>query len=604
MNRKINAVITLVILAFISSSINSFAAHGLAINGNLKYPDDFKKFEYTSDSAQKGGTINLHALGSFDKMNPFTLKGISPFGLEMFVFETLTVSSLDEPFSSYGLIASDIDVSDDKLSVTFTIDPQARFSDNTPVTAEDVKYSLETLKSDKAHPFYQMYFQDIDNAEIIDSNRIRFNFKKVNRELPLIAGQLPVLNKSFYEKNGFISSADGGEMLPPVASGPYIVDKINPGKTITYVRNKNYWARDKPVRKNMFNFDKITVKYFKDSTISLEAFKAGEFDFMVVTSAKQWARNMNGAKFTSGELLKKEFPHKNNAGMQGFVFNTRKKIFSDPLVRQAIGLAFDFEWANKTIFYNQYTRCNSYFSNSYLAATGLPEGKELALLEPFKDKVPEEVFTTPLAPPTTLPPNSLRKNLRQAAKLLKKAGWQIDSKDRLLKNKEGEPFEFEIILVSPLFERIMAPFVKNLSKLGIKATYRTIDSALYADKVKKFDFDMVVHSYGQSLSPGNEQRDFWTSAAADRQGSRNLAGIKNKVIDQLVDKVIYAQNQEELTTATHALDRVLWYGYYVVPNWYSKYHRIAYSKKLKQPDNLPLYYNPWSFLNTWWIEKK
>ena len=578
-----------------------FAAHGVSIDGKLKYPASFTRFSYTSPMAVKGGRLVLHDLGGFDKMNPFTLKGSPPFGLDSFVFETLAVPSLDEPFAEYGLIASDISPAQDKKSVTFTIDDRARFSDGTPVTVQDVKYSLDILKSKQAHPFYQIYLQDISGAEILDSRRIRFHFSRPNRELHLIAAQLPILNKSFYEKNGFDPSDAEKVMLPPIGSGPYVISEVHPGKSITYTRNKKYWAQDLPVRRGMFNFDTITIKYFKDQVISVEAFKAGEFDFMNVNIAKQWQRDMTGPKFTSGELIKKRFPHRNDAGMQGFVFNTRRPIFADPRVRRAIGLAFDFEWTNTTLFFNQYVRCNSYFSNSYLAATGVPQGEELALLEPFRKRLPPEVFTTPLTPPSTRPPASLRKNLRLAQKLLRAAGWRV--RDGVLQDDAGHKFSFEILLASQSFERVMAPFVKNLRKLGIQASYRTIDAALYSARIKKFDFDMVVNVFGQSQSPGNEQRDYWSSSSATRTGSRNLAGVRDPVVDALVDRIVYAENQHDLVVACHALDRVLWYGYYVVPNWYLAVHRLAYSNKFRQPETLPLYYNPYQFLWTWWIPR-
>lgn len=575
------------------------ADHGVSIDGNLRYPPDFKHFSYTSPKAVTGGRLVLHDLGSFDKMNPFTLKGDAPFGLDTLVFETLAVPSLDEPFAEYGLVAKDIALAPDKKSVTFTVNEQAKFSDGTPVTVEDIEYSLAILKSEEAHPFYQIYFHDISGSEILDKNRIRFNFSNPNRELHLIAAQLPVLKKSFYEKTGFAEQTGDDAMKPPVGSGPYMVSSVNSGKSITYTRNPEYWGRNHPARKYMFNFDTITIKYFKDQIVSVEAFKAGEFDFMNVNIAKQWERDLEGKRFTSGELIKKRFPHQNDAGMQGFVFNTRREIFKDPQVRRAIGLAFDFEWTNKTLFFDQYTRCNSYFSNSYLAATGIPQGEELALLEPYHKQLPAEVFTTPMQAPTTLPPASLRGNLRQAKKLLAQAGWTL--KDGVLRNTEGEQLAFDILLASPSFERVMAPFVRNLEKLGIKANYRTIDTALYGERIKNFDFDMVVNVFGQSQSPGNEQRDYWSSESAEKKGARNLAGVSDPVVDALVAKIIYAQTQQELTTAVHALDRVLWYGYYVVPNWYLAAHRLAYSDKFSQPETLPLYYNPYQLLFTWWI---
>jgi len=576
------------------------AAHGVSIDGELKYPKGFERFDYTSPRAKSGGTLVLHDLGSFEKMNPFTLKGAAPQGLTSYVFETLAVPSLDEPFAEYGLIASDIELAADKKSVTFTLNPKARFSDGSPVTAEDVKYSLDTLKSDQAHPFYQMYFHDIEGAEIVDQLKIRFRFARPNRELHMIATQLPVLSKRFYAANPFNPTDGKGAMTVPVGTGPYRVAEVLPGKSITYKKNPDYWAKDLAVRKGMFNFDTIVIKYFKDPVVSLEAFKAGEFDCMLVNISKQWNRDLTGRRFDAGELVKQTFPHKNNAGMQGFVFNTRKPLFNDRLVRRALGLAFDFEWTNKTLFFSQYTRSTSYFSNSSYAAKGLPGADELKLLEPFRSQLPPEVYPLPLTPPSTDPPASLRANMQEAKGLLEQAGWTI--KGGVLVNGQGERFRFEILLADTTFERVIAPYVANLHKLGIEVAYRTIDPALYADRVKNFDFDMVVTTYGQSQSPGNEQRDYWTATAADRKGSKNLAGIKTAVVDSLVDAIIYAQTQEQLTAACRALDRVLWHGYYVVPNWYLPNHRLAYAAKLKHPEKLPLYYNPEQLLDTWWVE--
>ncbi|RWX45784.1 microcin C transport system substrate-binding protein [Candidatus Electrothrix aarhusensis] len=587
-----------------------YAAHGVSLDGSLKYPAGFDHFDYVEPQANKGGLLTLHAIGSFDKMNPFTLKGTEAFGLfgieQSLIFETLAVGSLDEPFAAYGLIAKDIELAADKKSVLFTLNEKARFSDGSPVTVEDVKFSLDTLKSDLAHPSYQIYYQDIIGAEIEDKaqGKIRFLFSRPNRELHIIASALPVLSKKFYTEHGFGADSKGDPMLPPVGSGPYIVKEVNPGKSITYERNPEYWATDHPTRKGTFNYKTITVKYFKDQIVSLEAFKAGEFDFMWVNIAKQWQRDLDGRPFDQGKLVKQTFPHKNNQGMQGFVFNTRKELFNNPKVRQALGLAFDFEWTNNALFFNQYTRANSYFSNSDLAATGLPGEAELKLLNLLKEKypgaIPPEVFKSPITPPTTTPPNTLRGNLRQAQKLLTQQGWKV--KDGVLVSADGKQrFEFEILLVSPSFERVMAPYVKNLEKLGIKASYRTIDAALYTDRLKNFDFDMTVTVFGQSQSPGNEQRDKWSSTAASHNGSSNLAGIQSPVVDSLVDSLIYAETQEELTAACKALDRVLWYGYYVVPNWYLAYHRLTFASKFKQPKQLPVYYNPYELLYTWWF---
>jgi microcin C transport system substrate-binding protein len=589
-------VLTLALFSMAAGVSECQAAHGISIDGKLKYNTDFKQFDYTSEQAKKGGALVLHDLGSFDKMNPFTLKGSPPSGLDNLVFETLAVSSLDEPFAAYGLIAKDIELADDRLSVIYTIDENARFSDGSPITPEDVQFSLNTMKSDAAHPFYQAYLQDITGSDILDKNRIRFNFARVNRELHMIASQVPIFSRKYYTEHPF----DDPSMDPPVGSGPYVVDSVNPGKSITYKRNPDYWAIDHSTRKGMFNFDTITYKYFRDQIVSVEAFKANVFDFMYINIAKQWARDLVGPKFESKQIMKEYMPHRNNQGMQGFVFNQRNPLFQDRKVRKALGMAFDFEWANNKLFFNEYTRSASYFSNSHLAATGLPEGLELEYLQPFKDQLPPEIFTQPLTPFSSNTPNGIRDNLRAAKNILIEAGWIVE--DGRLVNKEGKTFEFEILLVSPSFERVMAGYVNNLSKLGVNASYRTIDPALYIDRLNRFDFAMTVHVFGQSQSPGNEQRDFWYSESADRQGARNLIGIKDPIVDQLVDKIIYATTQEELQAACKALDRVLWYGYYVVPNWYVARHRISYWNKFNRPETLPLYYNPIQALMTWWVK--
>jgi len=540
----------------------------------------------------------LHEIGSFDKMNPFTRKGEAPYGLEMLVFEPLAVASLDEPFSEYGLIAKDIQLADDKMSVTYTIDKNAKFSDGSPVTSEDVAFTLDIFKSDKVHPFFPHYYKDILGIEKVGQRKIKFIFARKNRELHLIASQMSILSKKFYAETGFGDDEKSGNMIPPLASGPYTVSHVNPGKTITYKRNPEYWAADIPSRKGMFNFDEIVVKYYKDQTVALEAFKAGEFDFISINIAKQWARDMKGPKFTSGTIKKNNFTHSNNAGIQGFLMNSRRNLFKDPKVRQAMGLALDFEWINKALFHGQYTRTNSFFSNSHLAATGLPEGLELEYLNQYRGQIPEEVFTQSLKAPTTGEKDDTRSHLKKARELLRESGWNIEK--GLLKNQQGKVFEFDILLVSQTFERVMASYVRNLQKLGIKARYRTIDPTLYTERLKTFDFDMIVTTYGQSQSPGNEQRNFWHSSVAAIEGSRNYAGIQSPIVDHFVDKVIYAENREQLIAACKALDRVLWYGYYLVPNWYLGSHRLSYYNKFYFPAQLPLYYSPFELLMTLW----
>lgn len=584
-------------LLFIASS--GQAAQGVSIDGKLKYPHDFSHFAYTSAQAKKGGDLILHDIGSFDSMNPYILKANSPAGLEQLVFESLAVSGLDEPFAKYGLIASDILLAADGLSVTFTINPLARFSDDTPITPADVKRSLEIMKSDKSHPRWRSYFQDISGAEVLDEHRVRFLFSQKNRELHLIACELPVFSPKFLAANPFESPG----MTPPVGSGPYLVEAVNPGKSITYRRNPHYWAQELNVRKYMFNYDSITYKYYKDPNVALEAFKAGEFNFLSLNIAKQWARDLSGDKFDNGLIVKEVVDHSNNAGMQCFVFNTRKPQFKDRKVRQALGLAFDFAWTNRNLFFDQYIQSRSFFNNSIYAAKGLPQGRELEYLKPFADQLPPEVFTTPLTPASTATAHELRQNMKSAQKLLAEAGWSMSKGgEPRLEDPAGNPLEFEILLTNSSFERVVEPYVNNLKKLGVLASYRTIDPALYLRRLEDFEFDMLVFVFGQSQSPGNEQRDYWHSSSASNKGSLNLAGIKDPVIDNLAERVIYAQTQEELIAACRALDRALWYGYYVVPHWYYNKYRLAYWNLFSRPETMPVYYDPLQALMTWWMK--
>jgi microcin C transport system substrate-binding protein len=426
---------------------------------------------------------------------------------------------------------------------------------------------------------------------------VRFRFAKVNRELHLLAADIPVFSREWL--NG--KTLDEVTQTPPLGSGPYVLDNHQMGKTVRYKRNPHYWGNDLNVMRGMYNFDFIGYKYYQDHTISLEALKAGEFDFMDIYSSKQWARDMTGPKFDQGELVKVLLSHQNNAGMQGFVFNLRRPLFQDIAVRRAINLAFDFGWTHKNLFFNQYTRCNSYFSNSEMAATGLPQGDELALLTQFKALLPPAVFNQAWTPVSTEPPHSLRQNLRQAQQLLDKAGWKLQGGTL---EKKGVPLAFEVILAQREFERILAPFAKNLKKLGIDIRYRTVDTALYKQRLDDFDFDMTVASFAQSLSPGNEQYNMWHSRAATQKGSQNFIGLQNPVVDALVDKLVTTKDRQELLTVSRALDRVLLHGDYLVPNWYIGQHRVAYRDKFAQPATVPLYYptgESWMVL-TWWIK--
>ncbi len=573
------------------------AVSSMAMGYTPKYAENFEHFDYVNPDAKKGGTLTLSAFGTFDSLNPFLLKGISAAGLGELVFESLLEKSLDEPFSMYGLLADDFSLAEDGLSATFHLNPKARFSNGKPVLAEDVKFSFDTLMSKQAHPQYRIYYGDVDRVEVLDERTVRFVFKQKNPELHLIVGEIPVFSRDWFEGKSFKDAAE----IKPVASGPYMVDKYEIGKYIHYKRNPDYWARDLPVRKGMYNFDRIVFKYYKDTTIALEAFKAGEFDFFYENYSKRWARDHVGPKYDSGEIIKKELPHSNNAGMQGFAINTRRDKFRDVRVRKALSLAFDFAWSNKHLFYNQYVRAYSYFSNSELASSGLPQGDELALLEKYRDQLPERVFTEVWRPPSTDEPGALRRNLIQARDLLREAGWTVQ--DGVLKNAKGEPFVINVLLIQKGFERIFAPYAKNLAKLGIKLDYRTVDASLYERRAKSFDFDMMVTSFPASMSPGNELRNMFSSEAADTEGSRNYPGIKDPVVDALIDEVINSPNRKRLVTAAHALDRVLLHGEYLVPNWFINKHRIAYRDIFGIPDTLPLYYEPDSWLlKSWWMK--
>ncbi len=574
------------------------AAASQAMGYKPKYPDGFDHFDYVNPDAPRGGSLDLPAFGSFDSFNPYALKGQSANGLGQLMFETLMISSLDEPFSQYGLLADDVKLARDKLSVTYHLNPAARFNDGSQVTASDVVFSYQTLR-DKGHPQYRFYWSDIKGAKALDKLTVRFDFRRANPELHLIVGQIPVISPHWLGDKPFDKLA----LEQPVASGPYTIEKYELGKYIIYKRNPDYWGRKLNVRRGMFNFDRVTYKFYRDFTVMLEAFKAGEFDFNHEYNSKKWARDYIGPRFRSGELIKKELPHRNNAGMQGFIFNLRRPLFQDIRVRQALTQALDFEWSNRNLFYNQYQRNDSYFSNSELAATGKPSAEELKLLQPYRDNLPSDLFEKAWQPPSTKPPTSLRANLRKARELLKQAGWEY--RDGALRNNKDEPFRFSIVLVQKGFERIVAPFARNLQKLGIEVEYRTIDPALYQRRMDKFDFDMTVAGFGQSQSPGNEQFNMFHSSSARQEGSMNLMGIADPVVDALVENVVYAKNRKALITACHALDRVLLYGNYLVPHWYIGTHRIAWWDRFSMPETLPLYYDPTNWMvSTWWFRKE
>lgn len=569
--------------------------HGLALHGTVKYPPDFTHFYYANPAAPKGGTLRLAAIGTFDNLNPFILKGQVASEI-LTVFETLMESSLDEPFSQYGRVAEAVTVDDQKKWVAYTLRPEAKFQDGTSITPEDVIFSFTTLR-EKGHPFYRSYYRDIEKVEKIDAYNVKFTYKRPgNSELPLIMGQMPILSRDYWANKNFAATT----LTPPLGSGPYRVESLTPGRSITYKRVPNWWGENLPVNKGRYNFDTIIVDYYRDLGVAVEAFFAGKYDFRLENTAKYWATLYSTPAVKSGQIIKKEVKNELPSGMQGFVFNTRRPLFQDPRVRQALAYAFDFEWGNKTLAYNAYTRTNSYFANSELASQGLPSPEELAVLEPYRNRLPPEVFTQVYQSPRTDGSGDARDNLRKAAALLAEAGWQL--KDGVLRNSSGMPFVFEIVDSSPLFERWVAPFQRNLERLGIKATFRVVDSSQYQNMMNNFAFDMTIHVFGQSLSPGNEQRDYWGSARADQKGSRNLIGVRDPVVDDLIEMLVRARNRADLVTLCRALDRVLLWGHYVIPHWNFGAYRIAYWNKFGTPAINPIY--GFDMTSLWWSIKR
>ncbi len=569
-------------------------AHAVAMHGEPKYGPDFAHFDYVNPDAPQGGELRLAALGGFDTLNPFVVKGDPAAGLGL-LFESLVTGSADEAFTEYGLLAESIEMPEDRSWVIFTLRPEARFHDASPVTADDVIFSFNILK-EKGQPFYRFYYANVDTVERLGERRVKFSFAAGdNRELPLIMGQLPVLSKKYWEGRDFEATT----LEAPPGSGPYRIERFEPGRYIVYKRDEDYWGKDLAVNRGQNNFDRLRYDFYRDSTVALEAFKAGAYDIRPENSAKFWATGYDVPAVRQGLLKKGEFAHQRTAGMQGFAFNIRRPLFQDPRVRRALAYAFDFEWSNQNLFYGQYTRTKSYFDNSELASTGLPSAAELELLEPLREQVPREVFTETYAPPSTEGPGGLRDNLRTALTLLQEAGWTVKN-GRLANAETGAPFSFEILIDEPTWERISLPFAKNLERLGIAARVRTVDSAQFQNRLKSYDYDMIVAVWGQSQSPGNEQREFWGSEAAGLEGSRNYVGIRDPAIDKLIEAVIAAPDRESLITRTRALDRVLLWHHLVIPHWHIPYDRVAYWDKFGRPETIPM--QGVQILNTWWAD--
>lgn len=580
--------------------------HALSLVGEPKYPDGFEQFKWVNADAPKGGVVRLHAIGTFDSLNQFPVKGNSAAFVGL-IYDSLMAGSPDEPSTEYGLIAESVSYPEDFSSVTFRLRPEARFHDGKPVTPEDVIFSFQEIT--KVSPNYAFYYQNVKSVEKTGDNEVTFRFDVTgNRELPQIVGQLSVLPKHYWtgkDANGNARDLSRTTLEPPLGSGAYKVSEVTPGRTISFERVDDYWAKDLPVMKGQWNFGELRVEYFRDTTVAFEAFKSGRLDFYQDNSSKNWATAYDFPAIKNGNVIKKEIPLKRAAPMQAFVFNLRHAKFADPRVREAFNLAYDFEWANTNLFYGQYERVGSYFENSELASKGAPQGREKEILEAlekeFPDHVPDKAVTEAYENPTNPDRNAFRRNLRRATQLLKQAGWEI--RDGALTNAEtGEKMSVEFLIVSPAFERVVLPYIQNLKRLGVTASLRVVDSSQYQARTDNFDFDIVVATFPQSESPGNEQRDFWGSKAADKNGSRNLIGIKNPAIDKLIDMIIFAKTREELVAVTHALDRVLLWSHYAVPQWFSPNARIAYWNKFSHPETLPS--QTVAFSQVWWLDEE
>ena len=565
--------------------------HALTLYGEKpKYPPGFAHFEYVNPDAPKGGTLRQAGFGSFDSLNPFINKGVAADDIGL-VYDTLTTNSLDEPFTVYGLLAEKIEKGPNNEWVRFYLRPEARFHDGEPVEAEDVVFSFETLIS-KGAPHYRGYYADVEKAVIESPRRIRFDFKHAgNRELPLILGQLPVLPKHWWEGKDFAT----GSMEAPLGSGPYRIERAEAGRSVRYARVEDYWGKDLAVNQGFYNFDHINIDYYRDNTVALQAFKAGHFDYWLETSAKNWATAYDIAAVKDGRIIKEDIANHNPQGMQGFIFNTRRDRLQDARVREALGLLFDFEWTNRQLFNGAYTRTTSYFDNSELASSGLPSKQELSILEPLRGQIPDQVFEKPFELPKTNADGIIRAQQRRAYELLTSAGWKIEN-DQMV-DAEGKPVKLEFLLVQADFERVLLPYKRNLASLGIELELRRVDVSQYINRLRSRDYDMIVSGFGQSSSPGNEQREYWHSASADNPGSRNYIGLKDPAIDVLVEKLIASDSRDELITRTRALDRVLLSGHYVIPNWHLKTWRVAYWSHLGHPEITPLYDVG---LMTWW----
>lgn len=586
-------------------ALPSWAAHGYALWGDLKYPPGFPHFEYVNPQAPKGGELRLVSnlrVSTFDKYNPFTIKGNAPAYLAALMFDSLLVGAADETGSGYGLLAEDVEVGPDGMSATFRLRREARFHNGDPVLAADVKHSLDTLLGKFTSPGYKTLLDDVAGLDVLDERTVRFRFKRPNREMPLTVGGLPIFSRKWGMENGKAKPFDQVVMDIPIGSGPYKIGPVKFGKDITYVRDPNYWARDLNVRRGTANFDRITVKIYKDNTARLEALKAGEFDLMRFFSAGDWARRVNGRKFDTGELVKGEFRHKLPSGFQSYVLNTRRPKLADIRVREALGLAIDYEYMNRQMFYNSYQRVAGLFGNTDCQASGAPSAEELALLERWRGKVPDAVFGPMYAPPRTDGATTLRDNLRRARELLRQAGWTIQN--GVLRNAKGEAMVLEYLDSQETGVRTVSPWMRNLEKLGVTLAFRQVDFALYQQRLQKFDFDITSLAYPGTHTPGQEYADIFGSKAADTEDSGNLAGVKSPAVDDIIRRMTSARTKAELLPACRSLERIIAHSHYLVPQWTSGTHRLAYNARRLEPKlPMPPYAQGegWA-IDTWWAK--
>ncbi|MCF8148357.1 MAG: extracellular solute-binding protein [Sulfuritalea sp.] len=586
-------------------SFPAWAAHGYSLWGDLQYPAGFQHFSYVNPKAPKGGELRLvsnQRTSTFDKYNPFTVKGSAPAYLSTLLFDSLLSGALDETAAAYGLLAQDVQVAADGLSATFVLRDAARFHNGDPVLALDVKHSFDTLNSTLAAPGYRTALEDVAGADVLGLRTIRFRFKRPNRELPLTVGGLPVFSHQWGRVAGVAKPFDQVVMDIPIGSGPYTIGPVNFGKDISYVRDPKYWAKDLPVRVGSANFDRITVKIYKDNTARLEALKAGEFDLMRFFSAGDWARRVNGKKFDSGELVKGELTHRLPTGFQSYVLNSRRAPLNDVRVRQALGLAIDFEWMNRQMFYGAYQRVQGLFGNTQCQAQGEPDASEKLLMEPLKAHIPLAAWGPLVQAPRTDGHSSLRNNLRQAQALLKEAGWTY--RDGALRNPQGKPLVLEYLDSNEAGARVVTPWARNLEKIGVTLVFRPVDFALYQQRLQKFEFDITSMAYQGTHNPGQEFADLFGSKAADTEDSGNHTGIKNPAVDGLVVKMTGAKTKAELVSACKALDRVIGHNYLLLPQWSAATHRLAYNAwKLQKPPQMPPYAQgeTWA-MDTWWAK--